>query len=283
MKVSVIMPVFNCEDYVSIAIESILNQSFKGFEFIIVNDGSTDKTYEICQYYSSLDSRIKLISQDNQGLISSLNTAIEESIGELVVRMDGDDISHPSRLEVQVKFMDENPGVIASGTCYKLIGETKGIVNVPIKPDDCRSLLKASSCIAHPTAILRNPKGYFNNNEYYKYKYRHVEDYFLWIELSKFGELANVDQVLLDYRVHPNQITQKYNKLMIENQKSIVLSESQDDSSLIVSVLSLKEKFILDEYILSFVKSVGLLRKERYLGKYLLRVLLSILKSKIKK
>nr|WP_275125802.1 glycosyltransferase family A protein [Vibrio fluvialis] len=276
------MPVFNCEDYISIAIESILNQSFKDFEFIIVNDGSTDKTYEICKYYSILDSRIKLISQENQGLISSLNTAIEESIGEFIVRMDGDDISHPSRLEMQVKFMDENPNIIASGSCYKLIGEANGIVNVPTKPDDCRSLLKASSCIAHPTAILRNPKCYFSNNEYYKHKYKHVEDYFLWVELSKFGELANVDQVLLDYRVHPNQITQKYNKLMMENQKSIVLSASQDDSVLIVGILGLKEKFILGDYILSFIKSVCLLKNERYLGKYLLRVLLSILKSKIK-
>ena len=132
-KVSIIMSVYNGEKYLQEAIESILNQSYSGFEFIIVNDGSTDYTEEILNEYT--DSRIvRINNQENIGLARSLNRAIETAHGELIARMDADDISAPDRFEKQVAYLDAELEVSVLGTYMKQIdadGNNLGILNVP--------------------------------------------------------------------------------------------------------------------------------------------------------
>jgi len=282
MKLSVIMPVYNCESYVTEAIESIISQSFEKFEFIIINDGSIDETTNICRYFASIDRRINLIEQKNQGLIRSLNNALDAASGEYIVRMDADDISHPDRLKKQVEFMDSNPSLVASGCYYNLIGEANGIVKVPTNPESCRSLLKASSCIAHPTAIIRNVK--INNGQSIRYDehYQHVEDYHLWFCLSQVGDISNLNEVLLDYRVHRSQITQKFNREMIKNQMKVVDLNNSKEKEIILSILHMKIEFKWISFVSNILRLiVSLEDKEVSLKYYLIRILLSSLKKKV--
>ena len=118
---SVIMPVFNGERYLTDSINSILNQSFKNFEFIIINDCSTDKTNDILNEYKSLDSRVLVINNiKNKGIAYSLNEAIKISKSDLIVRMDADDISLPNRLKKQLDYMNQNPDIAISGMGAKI-------------------------------------------------------------------------------------------------------------------------------------------------------------------
>src|SRR5690606_5635129 len=111
--VTVLMPAFNPGKYLPEAIESILSQTYSDFEFLIINDGSTDDTLEVIKSYK--DSRIRLISRENKGLINTLNEGIDAASGQLIARMDADDICLSTRLEKQVKFFDEHPDHVLVG------------------------------------------------------------------------------------------------------------------------------------------------------------------------
>ena len=114
--VSVVMSVYNSEKYLPEAIESILNQTYTNFEFIIINDGSTDNSLRIIKEYANKDKRIIVISRENKGLIFSLNEGIEVSKGKYIIRMDADDISLPNRLKIQLDFMEKNKDIAICGT-----------------------------------------------------------------------------------------------------------------------------------------------------------------------
>ncbi len=123
-KVTVLMPVYNAEKYLKTAIESILKQTFSDFELLIINDGSTDGSEEIIRSFN--DKRIRLFNNEqNLGIIKTLNKGLNLAKGEYIIRMDADDISLPDRLELQVKYMEENPGIGISGTQARIFGDTK--------------------------------------------------------------------------------------------------------------------------------------------------------------
>lgn len=206
-KISVIMAVFNGEKYLRESIESILNQTYHNFEFIIINDGSTDKSVEIINSYE--DSRIRLIhNSENLKLARSLNKGIDLSKGEYIARMDADDVALPQRLERQVSFMDTNPNVGICGSWIETFGNTKKeIWKYPLKSEEILVSLIFESVIAHPSVIIR--KQVLNDNKT-KYNITIVEDYDLWIRLSKYTKLANIGEVLLYYRIHSQSIGQKY-------------------------------------------------------------------------
>lgn len=127
-EVSVIMGVFNSAKKVGVAIESILNQTFTDFEFIICDDASTDNTYETIKEYAGKDKRIKLLKNEkNLGLAGTLNICLESARGKYIARMDDDDFSHPQRFEKQIKFLDENPEYAIVGTSKNYFDEN-GIV-----------------------------------------------------------------------------------------------------------------------------------------------------------
>lgn len=212
-KVSVIMPAYNAEKYIGEAIESILTQTYSDFEFIIINDGSVDGTEKIINSYK--DARIiYMANEKNMGIIVTLNKGLKIASGEYIVRMDADDISLPDRIEKQVEFMDKNMDIGVLGTGLRIFGEyiqeSERIFKT--SADELKAELLFNSCIAHPTVVIRKSVIVNNNLEYDK-DFVGKEDFALWWEIAKVSKIATIPEVLLWYRVHGNQVTQKRNEL----------------------------------------------------------------------
>lgn len=201
-KVSVILPAYNAEQYLAAAIESILGQTFTDFEFIIVDDGSTDRTGEIIRSYARVDARIRLLpNKRNLGIVESLNRGIRESRGIYIARMDHDDISLPRRLAVQVEFLDSRPSTALVASNVILIdeaGEAFGIRRLPESHEEIADLTVLGNQIVHPTVMIRKEaleevRGYP--------KIAHAEDYALWIEMISHGmRLYTIQEPLVRYR-----------------------------------------------------------------------------------
>lgn len=212
---SVIMPVFNGERYLPDSINSILNQSFKNFEFIIINDCSTDKTNYILSEYKSLDNRVIIINNlKNKGIAYSLNEAIKISKSDLIVRMDADDISLPNRLKRQFDFMNQNPDIAISGMGAKI--NNGSIFGMPLfKPflDDnqIKSQLLFESPFMHPTIIFR--KNVFQLNSLsYNLTFTSAQDYNLWVDFSRVSKMGNIIDAGIIYRLNSNSVSNKHKK-----------------------------------------------------------------------
>ncbi|MCP3761379.1 glycosyltransferase [Domibacillus sp. A3M-37] len=213
-KVTVLMPVYNGELYLKEAIESILNQSFKDFEFLIINDGSTDSSEEIIKSYG--DSRIRLVNNErNLRLIATLNKGLELARGEYIARMDCDDISHPKRLEKQVKKMNSDESIAICGTGFKVIGKhgLKPLILTDFK--SIRNYLHIGNCIVHPSIMIRKSI-LRKNNYYYDPLYTHIEDYELFVRISKKYKIVNLNKNLLHYRLSPNGISRQFSDKQYE-------------------------------------------------------------------
>ena len=211
-KVSVILPVFNCEKYVFEAIQSILNQSFKDFEFIIINDGSTDGSIKIIKSFSQRDNRIILLDNEkNLGLIKTLNIGLKLARGEYIIRMDADDVSNYHRIDKNTKFLDINKEVGLLRSYYECFGAVNVLQKKHIAHNDIKIASLFSSPFAHPTICLR-ASVLKENNLLYDETALHVEDYDLWVKLLDITKGANYPEVLLKYRVHNEQITSDSNE-----------------------------------------------------------------------
>lgn len=205
--VSIVMAVHNGERYLSEAVDSIVNQSFRDFEFIIVDDGSSDGSPSLLEAYAKCDNRIRIITQANQGLAVALNNGIRIAQGKLIARMDADDISYPIRLGQQVSFLRRNPEVICCGTQVRLIdhdGDVIGLWSRPFASELIQSRLLAGEggLIVHPTMMIR--KESLMRLGLYDERYTRGQDFDLLLRLSEIGRLANLDQILLDWRQHPS-------------------------------------------------------------------------------
>lgn len=204
--VTVLMPVYNGERYLRESIESILNQTFKDFEFLIINDGSSDGSRDIIKSYN--DERIRFVENErNLKLIETLNRGLDLARGKFIARMDCDDISLPDRLMEQVRFMEENPGIGACGTYVKIFRPWfKMTVRYPTDPDGIKVRLLFRTPFAHPTVMMRTDvvRKY---RLYYNPDYLHGEDYEMWYRFNKVFPLANVPKVLLNYRLHNSSIS----------------------------------------------------------------------------
>ncbi|PIY12043.1 MAG: hypothetical protein COZ18_02895 [Flexibacter sp. CG_4_10_14_3_um_filter_32_15] len=216
--VSVVMPVYNAEKYVAEAIESILNQTYTNFEFLIFNDGSKDKSAEIVAKYAKEDSRIIFFNyQENTGHLKHLNAGIEKAKGKYIARMDADDSSLPTRFEEQVQFMEENEEIVLLGTAYISMGERDDFEWKPKTQDkDIRLQLLVESPLAHPTVFMRAEILQKNSIKYHQ-EYYPAEDYAMWVKLSDYGKMANLSEILLQYRVHGEQISQQKSAIQIVN------------------------------------------------------------------
>lgn len=211
--ISILLPVYNAEKYLKESIESILYQTYKNLELIIINDGSTDDSKNIIKSYN--DERIVYIeNKNNKGLIHSLNTGIDISKGEYIARMDSDDISFPERIENQLQFLIENPTISIVGTHAVFFTES---IDKPIKnwdldlkntqPSEIRNTLKWENCIIHPSICMRKS---IAKDLLYDETQKNYEDYDLWLRASAMNiEIGKINQPLLYYRVQPNSITQK--------------------------------------------------------------------------
>ncbi len=210
--VSVVLPVYNGEKFLSEAIESVLNQTFGDFELVIINDGSTDSSLSIIQNFMSEDTRIKLIDRENKGLVTSLNEGIAIAKGQYIARMDADDICLPTRLSEQVSFLEKHPTVAVLGTQATMIDEN-GLKIGSVRTLKYNYLIKGfcffSSPFIHPSVMLN--RHILSNHLYYSSEYLHAEDYELWSRISLLNEMkfANLSQHLLKYRIVKNSISRK--------------------------------------------------------------------------
>ncbi len=193
--ISVLMPAYNAAAYIREAIDSILTQTFTDFEFVIINDGSTDTTEEIILSYS--DERIKYYANEsNMGIVKTLNRGIDLCRGKYIARMDADDVSLPNRLEKQVHRLEANPQIVACGTLYAIYGDQRQTpVDVATDVQDIRYDMAIYCQFAHSTMMIRK-----DILEQYKLRYREeykcAEDYKLWTELLQYGDMINIPEVL---------------------------------------------------------------------------------------
>jgi glycosyltransferase involved in cell wall biosynthesis len=235
--VTVLMPVYNAGVHLSEAIESILGQTCDDFEFLIINDGSTDGSREIIQRYS--DRRIRLVENDrNSGLVFTLNRGFAMAQGKYIVRMDQDDYSLPQRLETQVLFMEKNPEVAICGSWMRYIGNAPPI-EVPYPTDHeaiCCCMLFINP-MAHPTVILRT-ESLLRLGLQYDGEAEFAEDFDLWQRCSGQLRLANIPEVLLHYRISSGSMTHKHAQRLAQTVGRIfarqlaILGVEADDATL---------------------------------------------------
>jgi glycosyltransferase involved in cell wall biosynthesis len=204
--VTVLMPLYNGEQYLREAIESILGQTFSEFELLVLDDGSTDAGPRIVRGYG--DPRIRLLSnEENLGIAATLNRGIRLAGGRYIARMDCDDVSLPDRLRRQFDFMEGNPSVGVCGSRVRRIGAKKGIWKVKAGDAAIRSRLLFENAMAHPSVMIR--KSVLDAKDLrYDPSLRCAQDYAFWVEIARHSRLANLEQVLVLYRVHADQISE---------------------------------------------------------------------------
>lgn len=204
-RVSVVMPVFNVAPYIKEAVDSILNQTYSDFELIIIDDCSTDNTRDIIFTYS--DPRIILIECDQKnGIANNLNIAIDKAKGEFIARMDGDDISLPTRIHDQVKFLDENPSISLCSCALKMFGNDDKVWIRDVDFEDVKISMLFHSPILHATSVFRK-NDFICNNLIYNQNTFPAEDYDLWSRAVLKCEIVNIPKVLYYYRIHGTQTT----------------------------------------------------------------------------
>lgn len=203
MKVSVVMPVYNCGNYLEEAIDSVLTQTFGDFEFIIIDDGSTDDTVERILKYT--DPRICLL-HNKHDFIGTLNMGLSKAQGKYIARMDSDDIMMPERLALQVQTMETHPDIAVCASWFRLCGQREdkigsftGYVPAPLV------FMLRSNIIAHPTTMLR--KDFLEKHALHYEEYPYAEDYKLWCRIAQCeGRFWVEPAILLNYRVSPEQV-----------------------------------------------------------------------------
>ena len=203
--VSVLLSVYNGEKFLDKAIQSILDQTYKNFEFIIINDGSRDKSLAEIQKFT--DHRIVCINNKNKGLIASLNEGLGIAKGKYIIRMDADDICMPERIEKQVQYMEQHPDAGLCGTSFTYFNEKfETVSRWKLSNSEIKVMLLYSCPILHPTACIRATTLKDNNLNYKNIIY--CEDLALWYDISKVSEIAILPEILLRYRVHANSISE---------------------------------------------------------------------------
>ena len=205
------MAVYNNDAYLEQTLKSILSQTYRDFEVIIINDFSTDKTSSILEKYKKEDKRFNIINNDsNLGLTKSLNIGLNIAQGQYIARLDADDIASPERLSIQKEFLDNNKEIVCIGSASIIIdenGKQTGFKKVVSNIDSLKFRMILSNQISHPSAIFRGEiiKKIGGYNENYKY----AQDFNLWSSLLKAGyKISNIEKPLIFYRVHNKSISQ---------------------------------------------------------------------------
>ena len=216
IRVSVLMPAYNVELYIEESIKSILNQTFKNFELIILNDGSSDATANIIKQYAKSDNRIKFINNtENKGIAKSRNQLLNSASGEYVAYQDADDISLPDRLERQVDFLDKNIDFSVVGTAIMSIPDE--IVHTYLEKPGIIDFYVANA-VANPSVMFRkNDINYCNIR--YNEKFATAEDYDFWLKVIKHFRIYNMKEVLVKYRVLENSLSHNNPKLSFYEEK----------------------------------------------------------------
>lgn len=252
-KLSVLLPVYNAETYVARAVESILQQTYGDFEFIIIDDGSSDSSLEILQGFAQADKRIKLVSRENQGLVETLNEGLGLIHTPYIARMDADDIAMPTRFEKQMRYLDEHQDCLLLGTRVIIIDsdgdEICEMGDYFTHEDIDQGLMsRKGQLIYHPSVIMRMSA--VNQLGGYRQNYPQVEDLDLFLRISELGKIENLPEPLLKYREHSAKVgfvhQEKQNRQITE-----LLKEAHDRRGLVfkdTSVSPAKQTSLSDSW-----------------------------------
>jgi glycosyltransferase involved in cell wall biosynthesis len=218
------MSVYNGAAFLPESIESVLAQSFRDFEFIIVNDGSTDNTCEILEKFKQADSRIQIVNNDkNIGLSASLNKGLQLVRGRFVARMDADDICAECRFEKQTEFLEQHPEIDVCGSYISAFSDTsRSTWSYPTDPLEANCHLLFNSPVAHPAVMFRKTS-LQRHNLLYDPSCRAAQDYDLWARAAGYMQIANIDEVLLEYRLHDSQVGKSSERLQSEAANAVRL------------------------------------------------------------
>ncbi len=217
---SVVMSVYNGAPYLKEAMDSILAQTFKDFEFIIVDDGSSDTTPVILESYK--DPRIHILRQDNMGLVASLNRGVQESRGTYIARQDADDISLPDRFEKEYGLLSSNPGLVIVGSSMSTVNMSGQILNshyVLLQDPELKQELLVRSPFAHGSVIFR--KEAFEKAGGYLQNEWPAEDYGLWLRMATYGGFANMNELLYRYRENTEGISRQNDATQLQMRENI--------------------------------------------------------------
>jgi Glycosyl transferase family 2 len=210
--ISVIMSVYNGAQYLYAAVQSILDQDFTDFEFIIVNDGSTDNSITILNDMAARDPRIRLISRENRGLVTSLNELIAAARAPYLARMDADDVAMPRRLSMQYAYLQQNLDIGVLGTNTHELDETGRVTACfDFYPDTQAEIiltLHDRPPLCHPAVMMRTDL--IRSSGGYRSAFRHAEDYDLWLRLSRITQIRNLPDRLLLYRRSLGQVSERH-------------------------------------------------------------------------
>lgn len=265
--VSVVMPAYNAAEYVEQAVESILNQTYKRFEFIIIDDASTDSTFNILKDVRAKDKRIILIqNQENLGVTKSLNKGLELARGKYIIRMDADDWSYPERFELQMELMEKNPKVVVCGSYVEICDsklKTKYVRKYHSNDTNIRKHIFRYSPFAHPATIW---KAEVLKKERYNEIINVSQDYELYFRVGKIGKFMNLNKPLLKLRLHKQSIsttmsnTQSKNTILIRLNAVLMLGYNMSpfDKSynflqeIVVGLIPVKLRFFIFNLLRKF-------------------------------
>ena len=233
--VTVLLPAYNAAAWLETALDSVLNQSLRDFELLVIDDGSTDSTAQILSKYG--DPRMQVVREGgNRGLVAVLNRGIDLARAPYIARMDADDICHPRRLERQLAFLAAREDVGICGTWFRAVGRGRpGLVRPPVRHEDIAATLFFRSAFGHPTVMFRRS---FLEAAGLRYRpqARHAEDFDLWVRAREHTRLANLPEYLLQYRLHSDQTSagqlqpqsEAADRIRLE-QLAALLPEASDD------------------------------------------------------
>jgi glycosyltransferase involved in cell wall biosynthesis len=238
--ITVLMSVYNTEKYVGECIHSILEQTFTDFEFIIINDASTDRSTEIINSFK--DKRIRILNNREQSY-PTRNKGLRVAKGKYICIMDADDISLPQRFERQVHFMENNPEYGLAGSGYRILGKEQDLY----RESDYEKIkvhLMRNNCFIHPSVIIRYDLLKKHNLRYIK-KYYYSSDYDFIVRAARHFPVTNIPEVLIHYRIHEEQVTMRYrnkqaelaDEISINQLRYIGLKPSETERCLYINLL----------------------------------------------
>lgn len=252
--VTVIMPVYQAEAHIMPSLNSIVKQSYSSLEIYLIDDASTDQTLNLVAQVN--DSRIRIIKKEkNTGYTDSLNMGMKLANGKYIARMDADDVAHPERIAKQVAYMEANLECVVCGCNVKLIPNQR-IHKYPRTHNEILEELFFTNAFAHPSVMLR--KSIIDRYQIqYDKTYEPTEDYELWSRLAQLGTLHNLNEILLDYRIHENQIS-AYKRTLQETNKHrvrIQMFKRIDDN------LNDEDSFLSKQYLMDLPTDVAILNE----------------------
>lgn len=229
-KISVVMPVYNSSLYLNESIESVLNQTLDDFEFIIIDDGSTDNSTDVIKSYQ--DKRINLQKRSHD-YIASLNYGMRLAKGKYIVRMDSDDKMLPIRLQTQFDYMESHPETAVCGSWFQTFGSDENIYQLNTKHEDIICNMLSGNPMCHPSVIMCTDMLYSffygKGKEVYDRSCIYAEDYKLWYDIIKEGgKLANIPAVLLCYRCSEKQTSRKESNTSFQSALKVRMAYLKD-------------------------------------------------------